>query len=197
MKRLAVALAFVSLALVACVDTTGLTGDLKSPPKGNPNSLVVVQEYADLQCPACGAAYPQIVKPLLEKYGSRVRFEFHHFPLRSLHRYALDAAEAAECAADQWKFWEFIDRDFTEQSKLNKEQLTEWGKELNLDMDLFDRCRRSHIKKDAILASYDEGVAKGVQGTPTFFVNGKQVPSTLDDLSKAIDDALAATMRRL
>lgn len=110
MKRLSLATLFTSaLLLAACVDTTGISPTSSRPPRGNANALVTVMEFADFQCPACMSAHATINKPLFEKYGSQVRFEFRHFPLRNIHRFALDLAEASECAADQGKFWEFVD----------------------------------------------------------------------------------------
>lgn len=190
MKRL-LTLAVFSLALAACVDTTGLTPDLTNSvhPSSNANAAVVVVEYADLQCPACKDAHVKIVQPLLQQYGSQIRYEYHHMPLASIHPYAVEAAEAAECAAEQGKFWEFIDHNFEHQEELSTSAITEWGKALGLDEDLFMRCRKSHIKRDAIQASYDAGRALGVSGTPTFFVNGTLVESSLDALGAAIRQA--------
>jgi len=186
---------FAVLALSACVDTTGLSGDTSRTPHpgSNPNAAVVVQEWADLQCPACRSAHEIIVKPLMETQGSRIRYEFKQFPLVSIHRYALDAAEASECAADQGKFWEFIDLDYTEQEKLTKDIFEDWGKTIGIaDIALFNRCIDSHIKRDMILDEYEAGRALGVQGTPTFFVNGQKVDSTLEAITTAIDTAIGA-----
>lgn len=184
--------------LAACVDTTGLSAAIHSEahPDTSDNALVTVTEYADLQCPACRSAHGTVVKPLIEKYGTQIRYDFRHFPLGG-HRYAMAAAEAAECAADQGKFWEYVDAVYAKQSELSPEALEEWADDLNLDRELFGRCVDSHIKRKAIQASYDEGRAKGVNGTPTFFVNGRQTPATVQDLSTAIDDALsqAAVLR--
>ena len=104
-------------------------------PKGNPNASVLVEEFADLQCPACAAAHSRIVEPLLDKYGTEIRFEHKHFPLRSIHRFALDASEMSECAADQGKYWEYIDIAFTNQSDLSLDSIVEWAEALGLDAD--------------------------------------------------------------
>ncbi len=190
MKRLLSALGIVFL-LSACVDTTGLSGGLTRPIKGNPNATVVVHEFADLQCPSCKAAHDTINPILFEKYATRVAFQFEHFPLRNIHRFSLDLAEASECAADQGKFWEFVDVAFKNQPTLKKGSIDQWAQGLALDMDLFGRCTASHIKRDAILVNYDQGVSAGVKGTPTYFVQNMQVPSTLEELTKAIEAALA------
>ncbi|MEQ1849721.1 MAG: DsbA family protein [Candidatus Peribacteraceae bacterium] len=179
----------LSLVLVACVDTTGLSAESSRPLKGNPSALVLVQEFADLQCPACKAAHEQINGALLEQYGDSIRLEFMHFPLRGIHPYAMEAAEAAECAADQGKFWEFVDMNYANQSSLKSAALREWGAALKLDSALFDRCIESDIKEDTILADYAEGQKMGVNGTPSYYVNGKKVGSSVEELGAAIDAA--------
>ena len=196
MKRLLATLS-LSLALSACVDTTGISPQSSKTPKGNPQSVVVVTEYADLQCPACRGAYESVVKPILAKYGNQIRYDYVHFPLRAIHQYTMDLSEAAECAADQGKFWEYVDLAFTNQPDLKSGSAAEWGNSLVADKDLFSRCTRSHIKSKEILAQYDAGVALGVLGTPTFFVNGKQVKASVDDLSAAIDAQLKGAQQRL
>jgi protein-disulfide isomerase len=197
MKRLL--LAGSVIVLVACTDTTGVSTTSTKPPhpKSNANAAVTVVEFADLQCPACRAAHTVILKPLIASHGASIRYEFKHFPIASLHRHAIIAAQASECAADQQKFWEFVDMDYERQDKLSPEMLSSWAKELNLNMDLFDRCMKSGIKKDIALADYDEGKAKGVKGTPTFFVNGERVESELPKIQAAIDAALKGMGQRL
>lgn len=184
----------LSLTLVAC--STGDTTSNRTP-KGNPNAAVLVEEFADLQCPACAAAHTQVAAPLLDKYGSQIRFEHKHFPLRSIHRYALDAAEMSECAADQGKFWEFVDIAFANQQDLDEEALVEWAQEIGIDATAAERCWKSHSKRDVVLADYKEGRDRDVGGTPTFFVNGERVDTGFDTLSDAIDAALQGTMMRL
>jgi protein-disulfide isomerase len=200
MKRLLPLIASASAVLLtACVDTTGISAESSrtAHPSTSPAAIVTVAEFADLQCPACRSAHESIVKPLIEKYGTKIRYDFMHFPLQTLHPYALRAAEASECAADQKKFWEFIDMNYTNQEKLNQDALAEWAQQLGLDMDLFGRCTDSHIKRDAILDEYQKGKDVGVSGTPTFFVNGKKVDSGLAELSAAIDAALANPGQKL
>ena len=187
------------VVLAACVDTTGLTSTIHTDahPSTSDSALVTVTEYADLECPACRSAHSTLVKPLIAKYGTQIRYDFRHFPLSSIHRYAMESAEASECAADQGKFWEFVDLTYENQDELSSEALRDWAGELGLDAELFDRCVESHVKRKAIQASYDEGRAKGVQGTPTFYVNGQQTQANLEALSAAIDAALdqAAVLR--
>lgn len=189
---------FSLLSLTVLLAACGGEPDVSSrTPKGNPNATVLVEEFADLQCPACAAAHAQVVAPLLEKYGDQIRFEHKHFPLRSIHRYALDASEMAECAADQGKFWEYTDMAFSNQSDMDMDALVEWAEALGLDADKAERCWKSHSKRDTVLADYKEGRDRGVTGTPTFFVNGEKVQTGFDTLSAAIDAALQGTMMRL
>ena len=196
MKRFATALV-LTIALAACTDTTGLSKESSRTVRGNPDAVVTVSEFADLQCPACQAAHQTISAPLLEKYGAQIRFEYKHFPLRSLHRYALEAAMASECAADQGKFWEYVDLNYEEQKKLDVAQLTVWAKALSLDADLFDKCLKSQIKRDVVLADYEAGKELGVSGTPTYFVNGQKIESGFDTISAAIETVLGGGMQKL
>lgn len=185
MKRLALLLAAPAL-LVACS-----TGDAETSrtPKGNPDATVVVQEFADLQCPACRSAHAQITMPIIETYGDRIRFEFKHFPLRSIHRYALDAAEMAECAADQGKFWEFVDKAYEKQDELDTDVLTDWAAEIGIDPDTAESCFKSHRKRGIVLSDYEEGRERNVGGTPTYFVNGQPVQAGFDTIGAAIEAA--------
>lgn len=179
-----------ALILAACsVDTTGLSAESAKKPKGNPAAAVTVTEYADLQCPACKSAHTLINAPLIEQYGSRVRFEFKHFPLTSIHPYAMEAAMASECAADQGKFWEFVDATYENQEQLTSGALRDWAKALALDEALFDRCLRSGIKRDAVTADQKGGEALGVNSTPSYFVNGQKVASNIATIGAAIEVA--------
>lgn len=193
MKR-ALLLSTIVLALAAC---EGASQASSRPPKGNPNAAVVVQEYADLQCPACRAAHTSISLPLVAQYGDRVRFEHKHFPLRSIHRYALEASEASECAADQGKFWEYVDLAFEKQQEMTLESFAVWAGELGLDTAKFEKCMKGHIHRDAILADYKEGRDLGVNGTPTFFVNGQRAQTGLDTLSELIEAELERLTQKL
>lgn len=191
MKKLSLILGLTILLAGCGVDTTGLSEQSSRGPTGNPNALVTVTEYGDLQCPACKSAYDLINKPLLAQYGDKIRFEFKHFPLQTIHEHAMEAAQAAECAADQGKFWEFLDTDYEHQADLSSGQLRTWAGDLKLDTALFDRCVSSGIKQKTVQADYDEGEAKGVNSTPTYYVNGqKTTDNSLTSLSAAIDAAL-------
>jgi len=109
MKTSYIVITLSTLLLIGCTNTTGLSDESSREPAGNASAAVIVMEFSDLQCPACKLVHAQVTKPLLQNYGNKIRFEFKHFPLRNIHTYALSAAMASECAADQGKFWEFID----------------------------------------------------------------------------------------
>ncbi len=178
-------------AACGTVDTTGISAASSKQPFGPLSASVTVTEYGDLQCPACKGAYDLINKPLLAKYGTRIKFAYKQFPLQNIHQYALKAAEASECAADQGKFWEFVDAAYMKQSDLSSESLRTWAKDLSLDMDLFERCLTSGIKKKTVLAEFAEGQKLGVNSTPTFFVNDKRVKiNQVTDLEAAVEEAL-------
>jgi len=199
-KRSFFTLIVTSLLFAACsVDMTGINVESTRPihPKSNPAAAVTVTEFIDLQCEACRAAQTRIIKPMLEQYGQQIRYEVKHFPIFPSHRYSIEAAEAAECAADQGKFWEFEEMDYENQDELSPASIEAWAKALELDMDLFGRCRKSNIKIPIIEATQAEGERMGVNGTPTFFVNGKKVESTIEAIGNAIDDAKNGIMIRL
>ncbi|OGJ57021.1 hypothetical protein A3H22_01580 [Candidatus Peribacteria bacterium RIFCSPLOWO2_12_FULL_55_15] len=185
--------------LTACVDKTGLSAEShKGPhPKSNMTSPIVIHEFGDFQCPACRVAQSKIVQPLLENYGAKVRFEFKHFPIVSLHRHAMVAAQASECAADQGKFWDFVDIAYEKQLDLRSDILPVWAKELKLDVPLFERCLKSRMKKDTVLEDYEEGKSVGVKGTPTFFVNGEPVQNELKVITDAIDELVKKMQQKL
>jgi len=198
MRRISITVAVISLlSLVACgVGTTGLSPESSRRPKGNPSALVFVTEYGDFQCPACKTSHELITKSIFQKYSDTIRFEFKQFPLTTIHEYSLEAAEASECAADQGKFWEFVDLAYAQQEQLSSTALRDWAKVLGLDVSLFDRCIRSDIKKNTIMADEAEGEKLGVDSTPTYFVNGQRITDlTLQTVSDAIDQALASAMK--
>ncbi len=190
-KSLALTILSASLLAGCGVDTTGISAASTKKPLGSESASVTVTEYGDLQCPACKGAYELIIKPLLQKYGEKIRFEYVQFPLQGIHQYALEAAMASECAADQGKFWEFVDTVYVKQADLNSEALRTWAGDLSLDTALFERCLSSRIKKKAVLAEFAQGEKLGVNSTPTFFVNGERVTiGQVGDLDAAVEAAL-------
>lgn len=196
---LPITFSFVALLSACSVDTTGIAVESNRPPhpKSNPNAIVTVTEFIDMQCEACRAAQTMVIKPMLELYGQQIRYEVKHFPIYPSHEYSKEAAEAAECAADQGKFWEFEEMDYENQPDLSPTEISKWATELGLDIDLFERCRKSNIKMAIVEASQLEGEQLGVNGTPTFFVNGKKVQSTIEAIGTAIQEAESGALMNL
>ncbi|MBR9699108.1 DsbA family protein [Candidatus Woesearchaeota archaeon] len=153
------------------------------PIQGNPAAAVRLVEYADYQCPACGAAHPS-VKRIVEEFKENVSYEFKHFPISSIHPYAQLAAEAAECANDQGKFVEYGDMLFSNQNRLGRTDLIKYAEALSLDIDSFKACLGSGKKGKIVSGEYRQGLAAGVSGTPTIFLNGKPIASWQYDTFK-------------
>jgi len=163
------------------------------PVDGNASSAVVLQEFSDFQCPACGAAYP-VVKGLVQTYGDKLRFEYKHFPLTKIHVNAYQAALASECANDQGKFWEYHDKLFENQTKLSTADEKQYAQDLGLDTTKFNACLDTRAKKSVVDADVSEGNSKKVQGTPTFFLNGKMLQfSSYTELESAVRAATGGT----
>lgn len=167
--------------------------DSPRPVHGTASSKVILQEFSDFQCPACGAAAP-FVQQLVEKYGATVRFEYKHFPLTKIHVNAYNAALASECANDQGKFWEMHDKLFSNQTKLSSADLKQYAQELSLDTTKFNACLDTRAEKSVVDAEIKEGTAKNVQGTPTFFLNGTALQfSSYADLEGIVRAATGGT----
>lgn len=163
--------------------------------KGNPDASVVLEEFADFQCPACGQFHPY-VKEIMDEYGDQVRLEFRHFPLIQFHPYAEPAARAAEAAGQQGKFFEFHDKLFENQAEWSNGgnpslYFNQYAEELGLDMDTFATHQKSSVIRDHIRSDLSEGRERGVEGTPTFFLNGEKVEMKLiGDLKASVESAL-------
>ena len=139
--------------------------------QGPPNALLTLVEYGDYQCPFCGAAYPE-VKKVQEKLGSRLRFVFRNFPITSLHEFAERAAETAEAASAQGKFWEMHDFLYEHQHILgDEEEILVGAKKLQLDTRKLAREVTQHTYLNRIKEDFSGGVRSGVNGTPAFYVN--------------------------
>jgi len=139
--------------------------------QGPPNALLTLVEYGDYQCPFCGAAYPE-VKRVQEKLGPRLRFVFRNFPITSLHEFAEQAAETAEAASAQGKFWEMHDFLYEHQDILGDEdKILAGAKKFQLDTLKLAREVTQHTYLNRIKQDFSGGVRSGVNGTPTFYVN--------------------------
>jgi protein-disulfide isomerase len=132
---------------------------------------VTLVEYGDFECPHCGAAY-LILKKIQKALDNKLRFVFRHFPLTQIHPFAEPAAEAAEAAGSQGKFWEMHDLLFENQQALDPENLVGMAVELDLDIPRFVRELDEGIYGERVREDFMSGVRSGVNGTPTFFING-------------------------
>jgi protein-disulfide isomerase len=139
--------------------------------QGSSVAPVTLVEYGDYECPYCGEAYP-IVKEIQERMGEQLRFVFRNFPITTSHPHAEHAAEAAEAAAAQESFWEMHDHLYENQRHLKDEDLRSYAERLDLDLELFDKELMEHVHADRVHDDFMSGVRSGVNGTPTFFVNG-------------------------
>jgi protein-disulfide isomerase len=159
---------------------------------GPAEAPVTVVEYGDFQCPTCKLAFPA-VKLLLQRFGRDVRFAYRHFPLEALHPYALPAAEAAECAATQGRFWEMHDVLFENQPRFERHHLDEYAQRLRLDGRRFAAELDTHAHVARVRADLDGGAMSHVRGTPGFFVNGRIVDISFG--MRALFDAVETALR--
>jgi protein-disulfide isomerase len=139
--------------------------------KGNINASVTIVEFSDYQCPFCREA-ESTVSRLVEEYGSRIRFSYRDVPLSTIHPRAQAAAEAAQCAAEQGKFWPYHDLMLRKSASLDDAALMGYAGEVQLDTGQFKSCFDSGKFREKVQADYQDGVRAGVTGTPTFFING-------------------------
>jgi protein-disulfide isomerase len=147
--------------------------------QGLANAAVTLVEYGDYECPYCGAAYP-IVKEVQARMGEELRFVFRNFPITTSHPHAEQAAEAAEAAASQGKFWEMHDTLYENQRRLGDEDLRAYAERLGLDLDAFERDLAEHVHAARVHEDFIGGVRSGVNGTPTFYVNGTRHDDSYD-----------------
>jgi protein-disulfide isomerase len=139
--------------------------------RGPTDAPLTLVEYGDFECPFCGAAYP-IVKQVLAVMAGQLRFVFRHFPMTTVHPRSELAAEAAEAAGAQGMFWEMHDMLFEHQDRLALPWLRSHAAALALDLDLFDRDLATRAHAARVREDFLSGVRSGVNGTPTFFING-------------------------
>lgn len=185
--------AFVYSQYVATKANEGVT--IEPHVKGNPEAEVVLVEYSDFECPACAQFYPY-VKEIMETHGDKIRFEYRHFPLISIHPNAVPAARAAEAAAQQGKFWEMHDMLFENQPEWSKSpaprrNFESYAEELELDVALFKQHMNASLIADAVQAGFDDARAQGFTGTPSFLLNGQPMEyTTFDEFISQIEAAI-------
>ena len=138
---------------------------------GPADAPVTLVEYGDYQCPYCGRAFP-IVQQVRRAMGKKLRFVFRNFPLSQIHEHAEHAAEVAEAAAAQGKFWEMHDWLFQHQIQLDDDGLLEGAGEVGLDVERVRRELAQGTYRDRVREDFATGIRSGVNGTPTFYING-------------------------
>ena len=146
---------------------------------GSAEALVTLVEYGDYECPDCGRAYP-IVEEIRQEVGDQLRFVFRNFPLTQSHEHAEMAAEGAEAAAAQERFWEMHRTLFTHQNELDTSNLLQYASRLGIDTEQFRRALTTHAFRDRVHEDFMSGVRSGVNGTPTFFINGVRYDGPVD-----------------
>ena len=162
-----------------------------SPRFGAENARVTIVEFGDFQCPFCQQAF-SIFRQMMARYGKQVLFVWRDFPVSDIHAQAQGAAEAARCAHEQGKFWEYHDMLFLNQGDLTAGALQSYAGRVGLDTKAFGECVASHRYAKAVQDDFAAGVANKVRGTPTFFLNGFQVAGVIpaDLFSAAIEKLL-------
>ncbi|HEV7675400.1 MAG TPA: thioredoxin domain-containing protein [Candidatus Angelobacter sp.] len=158
---------------------------------GDEHAPVTLVEYGDYECPHCGRAHP-IVKEVLRRFGSEVRFVFRHFPLTQIHPFAESAAETAEFAGAHQLFWKMHDGLFENQFRLGLPLFFELTKLLGLSTSELQTALETGAYTPRVRSDFMGGIRSGVNGTPTFFINGHRHDGTyeLADLVLSIDNAL-------
>jgi protein-disulfide isomerase len=147
--------------------------------QGPGDAAVTLVEYGDYECPYCGAAYP-IIKEVQARMGERLRFVFRNFPITTSHPHAEQAAEAAEAAARQGRFWQMHDLLYENQRRLRDEDLRAYAEQVGLDVEPFDKELAEHVHAARVREDFMSGVRSGVNGTPTFYVNGVRHDDSYD-----------------
>ena len=167
--------------------------------QGNKDSKVVLVEYSDFQCPACKVFY-SFLKQINEKYGTKIEFVYRHFPL-SQHANAMLAAQAAEAAGKQGKFWEMHDFIFEGQNTWAvqnnadaEKTFVSYAQSLGLNIDQFRKDLNLAEIKKKIENDYQSGIKSGINATPTFFLNGEKLPppTSYGDFENTIVQAINA-----
>jgi len=169
-KLFASAALLSAFLLVGCGNTAS---DFEVRILGKENASILIEEFSDVECPACGQISPA-VEEVVRRNLDDVKLVYRHFPL-SYHKYAFIGAEAAECAGDQGKFWEYLGAEFENQQSLTDDFFYTLAEQLDLDQDAFKTCLDTHAKKVKVVNDYNEGKKRQIPGTPSLFVNGQMV----------------------
>jgi protein-disulfide isomerase len=162
-----------------------------APMKGARNAAVTIVKFEDFECPFCKKAQP-ILTEILSRYEGRVRIVHKDLPLESIHPKARQAAEAARCAGDEGKYWEYHDRLYVVSPDIAIAELKSTAKELGLNQESFDKCLSAGKYKAVIQKDLNDGAGLGLSGTPAFFINGREITGAqpLEVFTAIIDEEL-------
>jgi protein-disulfide isomerase len=162
------------------------------PSLGNANAAVTIVAFTDYQCPSCAAMHP-LLERLVKESGDKVRLVTRDFPL-SQHAEAFKAAEAAEAAREQGKYWEYVQVLLQNQSSLSVDKLKSFATQLGLDRTRFDAALDSRKFAEMVQTDLDDGIKLGLKGTPSLFINGRRVTAkTYEELKESVDAALKSS----
>ena len=163
-----------------------------APVRGPANAPVTIVEFSDFECPFCKRAHPTLTQ-LLKDYPGKVKLVYRDFPLESIHPQARRSAEAARCAEDQGKFWDYYDVLFSESPKLSPDDLKRYAAQVGMDVKKFDECVAAGVHKATVQRDLDEGTRLGINGTPAFFINGRSLSGALplEAFARIVDEELS------
>jgi protein-disulfide isomerase len=162
-----------------------------APFKGPPSAPITIVEFSDFQCSYCKRVV-NVLEQVLERYPDKVKLAFRDFPIVNIHPQAEKAAEAAHCAGEQGKFWEFHDLLFDKQDTIPTANFAEHAKTLGLEVSSFQTCLDGRKYQEKVERNYAAGVKAGVSGTPAFFINGRLLSGAqpLEAFKAVIDEEL-------
>jgi|TARA_B100001971_G_C18077822_1_gene476617 protein-disulfide isomerase len=199
-KKILLVILLTGLFLVAGCNQNIVENEISEgngPVKGLGTAPITMVAFEDFQCPYCQAFNLRILPQLEEEYidTGKVKLVYRDFPVYSKHPMAQKAAEAAECARDQGKFWEYHDIIYESQKSLSIENLKKWVAELGLDSTSFDECLDSGKMASEVTNDYNKGLRYGVDRTPTTFINGIPIRGLVEysEYKKIIDEQLKRT----
>jgi protein-disulfide isomerase len=167
-----------------------------NPALGPNNAPITIIEFSDYQCPYCRQWYSEVYQRLLQTYPDKIRFVYRDFPLSSIHPEAEAAAEAADCAGEQGRYYDFHDKLFSGEVELSSAAYTQYAQELGLDQVKFKDCVSSQRFKNEVTADYQSAANLGVRSTPTFFINGIPLigAQPFEAFQEVIDKELSGTL---
>jgi protein-disulfide isomerase len=167
-----------------------------APIRGDEQAPVTLVEFSDFHCPFCKQVQPTLTA-LLDRYSRKVKLVFRDLPLRQLHPQAPRAAEAARCAQDQGKFWDYHDVLFAQAPKAGDDDLKQYATDVGLDREKFAGCLSENLHRGAVQRDIEEATKLGLEGTPSFFINGRFMNGAqpMEKFVQIIDEELALTQK--